>query len=165
MSHGCQDLLLIGASKSSRPNCGQLRATLEVPPRCTLGAVLQRRRPNRHRTAGAAAALVWGGMKRHGRPRIAAVCDACRRRKRSAAFERRGRLAAAAADAADGIGHAARSTTTRRAVCAILSQGGRPADKDQELKGSRSAFFADFGWTPDPTGVFLQSEIILFYFV
>ena len=111
--------------------------------------------------AGEAAALVWGG----GRPRIAAVCDACRRRKRSAAFERKGRLAAAAADAADGIGHAARSTTTRRAVCAILSQEGRPADKDQELKGSRSAFFADFGWTPDPTGVFLQSEIVLFYFV
>ena len=52
MSHGCQDLLLIGASKSSRPNCGQLRATLEAPTRCTLGAVLQRRRPNRHRPPG-----------------------------------------------------------------------------------------------------------------
>jgi hypothetical protein len=73
MSHGCQDLLLIGASKSSRPNCGQ--------------------------------------------------------------------LAAAAADAADGIGHAARSTTTRRAVCAILSQGGRPADKDQELKRVEISLF------------------------
>ena len=59
----------------------------------------------------------------HGRPRIAAVCDACRRRKRSAAFERKGRLAAAAADAADGIGHAARST--RRAVCA--RRGARAA--------------------------------------
>ena len=58
-----------------------------------------------------------------GRPRIAAVCDACRRRKRSAAFERKGRLAAAAADAADGIGHAARST--RRAVCA--RRGARAA--------------------------------------
>ena len=67
--------------------------------------------------------LVWGGMPRHGRPRIAAVCDACRRRKRSAAFERKGRLAAAAADAADGIGHAARST--RRAVCA--RRGARAA--------------------------------------
>jgi hypothetical protein len=62
--------------------------------------------------------LVWGGMPRHGRPRIAAVCDACRRRKRSAAFERKGRLAAAAADAADGIGHAARSTRRRGAPCA-----------------------------------------------
>ena len=58
--------------------------------------------------------LVWGGMPRHGRPRIAAVCDACRRRKRSAAFyERKGNLAAAAAGAANGIGHAARSTRRR----------------------------------------------------
>ena len=67
-----------------------------------------------------------------GRPRIAAVCDACRRRKRSAAFyERKGNLAAAAAGAANGIGHAARSTRrrvrTRRTARAPGQQ--QPANK------------------------------------
>ena len=94
--------------------------------------------------------LVWGGMPRHGRPRIAAVCDACRRRKRSAAFERKGRLAAAAADAADGIGHAARSTRRRGAPCA---HGAAPGQQQPANNPVLLPLSAALGGLSVPSGV------------
>ena len=87
---------------------------------------------------------------RHGRPRIAAVCDACRRRKRSAAFERKGRLAAAAADAADGIGHAARSTRRRGAPCA---HGAAPGQQQPANNPVLLPLSAALGGLSVPSGV------------